>query len=114
MLLMSSLCRLVKVNTEEERQLAAQEAEETAVRKAAVQVRYCIIFNKAGVFTSHCCIGAHFSSLIRTAGRIIPQARGLLSCMPVGSAAVSNRGTSFTISHCHAGAPCQAQQTGTS
>lgn len=34
---MTSLCRLVKVNTEEERQLAAQEAEETAVRKAAVQ-----------------------------------------------------------------------------
>jgi hypothetical protein len=35
------ICRLVKVNTEQERQLAAQEAEETAVRKAAVQVRFC-------------------------------------------------------------------------
>ena len=30
--------RLVKVNTEEEKRLAAQEAEETALRKAAVQV----------------------------------------------------------------------------
>lgn len=32
------VCRLVKVNTDEEKRLAAQEAEETAARKAAVQV----------------------------------------------------------------------------